>query len=218
METFQGIWVAVIAILPGALYTWSYEREVGNWGAGFSDRVYRFIGFSAIFHAVFSFPEYLVWSHYLHASTEVGGSTQFRNLIAAGSTLPWWLFFLPIAYVGIPMLVGFLTAQSALRGGWMARILAGPSPPPRAWDALFWRKPSFLARAKLKDDTWVGGLFGEASYAAGYPEPQDLLLEETYEVLPDGSFASVGGAEDLVELGSRILLSWEDVRFLEISP
>jgi hypothetical protein len=34
METFQAIAVTVLAVLPGALYTWSFEREVGNWGVG----------------------------------------------------------------------------------------------------------------------------------------------------------------------------------------
>jgi hypothetical protein len=42
-------------------------------------------------------------------------------------------------------------------------------------------------------------------------------LEETYGMEPDGSF-SEGEDGDLVRLGSGILLSWEDVHFLEVFP
>jgi hypothetical protein len=212
VDTFQAIAVTLLAVLPGALYTWSFEREVGNWGVSFSDRVLRFVGFSALIHAVFFFPEYLVWSNYLHTAKPGGG---YRNLIADGADVPLWVFLVPLAYVVIPMLFGYFTARAAFRGQHWIRLLVGPSPPPRAWDKLFWPGPSFLVRLRLKNESWVGGLFGAESYAAGYPEPQDLLLETTYGMEADGSF-SEGPDEGFEDLGSGILVSWEDVHFLEV--
>jgi hypothetical protein len=64
----------------------------------------------------------------------------------------------------------------------------------------------------------VGGFFGKASYAAGYPdEPQDLLLEKTYLVHEDGTFAV---AEDgsYRDLGSQLLVRFDEIEFLEYFP
>jgi hypothetical protein len=67
--------------------------------------------------------------------------------------------------------------------------------------------------------TWIGGQFGEASYAAGYPEePQDLYLEATYAMLQsDGSFVQ-DEEGDFVELGSGLSIRWDEVHFLEMFP
>ena len=43
-NTFQALAVLLVALLPGALYVWSFERQAGRWGIGLSDRVLRFVG------------------------------------------------------------------------------------------------------------------------------------------------------------------------------
>lgn len=48
-NSFEAIAVVFIAILPGALYVWGFERIVGNWGIGLSDRLLRFLGASLSF-------------------------------------------------------------------------------------------------------------------------------------------------------------------------
>jgi hypothetical protein len=63
VDSFEALAVTILALLPGALFTWSFEREVGDRGAGLADRVYRFVGFSAIFHAALAYPEYLFWTN-----------------------------------------------------------------------------------------------------------------------------------------------------------
>jgi hypothetical protein len=73
---------------------------------------------------------------------------------------------------------------------------------------------------KLKDDgPWLGGFFGEDSYAAGYPEePQDLYLERTFAMdQADGSFLT-DTAGNPQELGSSLLIRWSEVQFLEVFP
>ena len=213
MDSFEGIAVTILALLPGALFTWSFEREVGNWGAGLADRVYRFVGFSAIFHAVLASPEYLLWKTYLHVPDADGQG--FHNVFTDGSDIGWWVALVPVLYVGIPVVLGFLASMSARQNGLLGRILVGRNPAPRAWDDLFWRGPALVVRMKLKDGEGVGGLFGDDSYASCYPEPQDLLLEETYEILDDGTFAEGDKPEDFVPLGSSMLISWSEVQFLE---
>src|SRR4029079_5530354 len=51
-DTLEAVAALVLALLPGALYVWAYERPVGAWGIGLSDRVLRFVGVSAILHAL----------------------------------------------------------------------------------------------------------------------------------------------------------------------
>jgi len=71
---------------------------------------------------------------------------------------------------------------------------------------------------RLKDDgRWLGGFYGESSYAAGYPEePQDIYLERTYAMSQeDGSFVA-DDAGHPVELGSGLLVRWSEVRFMEV--
>jgi hypothetical protein len=213
VDTFEALGITILAVLPGALFTWSFEREVGNWGAGLADRVYRFVGFSAMFHAVFALPEYLLWASYLHVPNAAGHG--YHDVFSAGGPVGPWVVLAPILYVGLPILAGWFAASSARRGGRFARVVIGRRPAPRAWDELFWREPSLLVRIKLHNGEWVGGLFGRNSYASGYPEPQDLLLEQTYKVLDDGTFAEGDTPEDFVEIGSSILLSWTEVQFLE---
>ena len=58
-DTFQALVVLIVALLPGALYTWSFERLVGAWGVGFADRVLRFVGVSAVFQAAIA--PFTVW-------------------------------------------------------------------------------------------------------------------------------------------------------------
>jgi hypothetical protein len=70
----------------------------------------------------------------------------------------------------------------------------------------------------LRDGDWIGGKIGERSYASGYPElPQDVLLEEAYEMQPDGAFAKTDTG-DFIPIGSQLLVRWECVELLEYFP
>jgi hypothetical protein len=48
--TFEGLAVVALALIPGALFVWSFERIAGGWGIGFSDRLLRFLGVSVLLH------------------------------------------------------------------------------------------------------------------------------------------------------------------------
>jgi hypothetical protein len=222
-ETFQALLVLAVAVLPGALYTWYFEREVGRWGATLSDRVSRFIGASAAFQALFAFPWYWLWTHYLHRAVVVAGQDQIHNLLLEGRPLPAWLFFLPVLYVALPIAVGTLAALAVRhkkRAVWIrhvARVVAGRDPAPRAWDYVFSESPAAVMRLRMNSGVRLGGLFGANSYAAGYPEqPQDLFIEKAYLVdQRDGTFLR-DGTGSFRETGSGVLLRWDDVELLEV--
>lgn len=221
-ETLEALGVFLLAVLPRALYVWSFERIVGRWGIGLSDRLLRFAAASTVFLAIFAWPLYHLRSEYLHHRV-VGneGKARFVNRIADGDDLPWWLFTLPVLYVVLPMAVGaavgLTVASRSPRWRRVGRVLAGRDPAPRAWDYLFSLRPAAAMRMRLKDGRWLGGFYGEDSYAAGYPEePQDVYIESTYAMnQEDGSFVT-DDAGHPIELGSALLIRWDEVRFVEV--
>jgi hypothetical protein len=63
----------------------------------------------------------------------------------------------------------------------------------------------------LNDGGYVGGKFGEASYASGYPDSGHLFLEELWEVGDDGKFT--GKAFE----GQGVILRPTDYKYLKVS-
>jgi hypothetical protein len=207
-DTFQGVAVLALALLPGALYVWAFERQVGAWGAGFSDRVFRFVGFSAIMHAVAAPLTYPLWLEFVVS----------RRLVSGDVPLALWL--VPVAYVVVPTVLGTIVGVATRSRRPWARIFTGPAPAPRAWDHLFAARPDGWIRLRLKSGTWLGGAFavlpdGSRSYAAGYPDEQDLYLVEAVEVDPDGGEFVFDEQGDPVSKGSAILIRWDEVEYLD---
>ena len=207
LETFEALAVVAVALLPGALYTWAFERLVGAWGVGFSDRLLRFVGVSAIFHALVLPGTYFVWTNFLRG--ELGAVPDVGIL---------WIFAL--LYVGIPIGAGSLVGWATRSGHSWAKFFTGPEPAPRAWDHLFGSRPDGWVRLRLKSGTWIGGAFAQSEdgirpYAAGYPDPQDLYLAPAVLVNPDSGEFLTEGDEEVVTLESGILIRWEEVEYLE---
>lgn len=206
-DTFEAAGVLILALLPGALYTWAFERLVGRWGVGLSDRLLRFAGGSAIFHALAAPFTYWIWATYARTGR-----------VARGESLPLSLWLVPLLYVGIPACLGTLAARGHRAEKSWARILTGSDPAPRAWDYLFQGHPDGWIRCRMKSGVWIGGAFadrnGRRSYVAGYPEPADLYLAQAVDVDPaTGEFVIVEGEPSLRESG--LLLRWDEVEYLE---
>ena len=206
-ETLEALAVLVLALLPGALYVWSFERMLGAWGVRFSDRVLRFIGVSALMHALAAPVTYWVWKDLIRSGTLAAGEV----------SLVLWV--VPLAYVGIPVVLGSLIGSATRRRRKWAKIFTGPDPAPRAWDHLFASRPDGWIRVKLKSGPWLGGAFARlgqiGSYAAGYPEEQDLYLVESVEIDPDTGAFEYDDKGRPIGRGSGILLRWEEIEYLE---
>src|SRR5918996_2184428 len=93
-ETFEALAILLLALLPGALYVWAFERFAGAWGIRFSDRVLRFVEISAILHALLAPVTYRLWIDYLASG----------NLAEGRAPLALWL--VPILYVFLPIFAG----------------------------------------------------------------------------------------------------------------
>jgi hypothetical protein len=204
--TFQAVAVVAVALLPGALYVWSFERQAGRWGIGLSDRLLRFVGGSALFHAVSAPLTYWIWVNEWPA-------------VHARKPLGLWLWALTIAYVAAPAGLGTIVGRGVRNEQAWTVWFTGPDPAPRAWDHLFGQRADGWVRLRMRSGTWLGGAYADAngrrSYAAGYPESQDLFLasavrldQETGEFVRDAN-----GNVDLLEGG--ILVRWDEVEYLE---
>lgn len=168
-------------------------------------------------HVVFLYAWYEIWRSYLHVGEiQPDGSVLYRNLIWEGATVPWWLWLVPVAYVGLPLALGTFAGSSVHRRPFASRVLVGKDPAPRAWDYLFSPRPSGVVRIRFKAGGYIGGRFGKRSYAAGYPEePQDLYLERTYAMRDDGAFVEGDDKGGYHEIGSGALIRWDEIEFLE---
>jgi hypothetical protein len=206
VDTFQAIAVLTLALIPGSLYFWAFERQTGRWGIGLSDRVLRFIGASALFHVAFAPASYWLWANEWPRARD-------------GEPLSLWLWALALLYVAMPIVAGTTVGFATRVGLTWARFFAGPHPAPRAWDYLFEREPDGYVRLRLKSGRWIAGLFaevdGRAPYTAGYPEPQDLLLPATVKIDPEtGEFPLDDDGRVQLQRGA-LLVSWEQVEYLQ---
>ncbi len=204
--SFEAVAVLFVALLPGALYIWSFERMAGRWGVGLSDRVLRFVGASAIVHSVLAPASYWLW-------------TSTWPSIATGASNPLWLWVIASIYVVVPLAAGTLIGRATRsRVGW-TRWITGPDPAPRAWDYLFQGERDGWVRIKLKTGPWIGGAYASAgelkSYSAGYPEQQDIFLARGVELDPDtGEF--LFDESGSVRLGAGgLLVRWDEIEYLE---
>src|SRR4051794_34587668 len=102
-DTFQALGVLVLALLPGALYVWSFERLVGAWGIGFSDRALRFVGVSAVLHALAAPVTYRLYLTYVGSGRLLGGQADVAVWVAS------------LVYVGCPIALGSLVGVGTLR-------------------------------------------------------------------------------------------------------
>lgn len=205
-DTFQAVAVAVAALLPGALYVWAFERQAGRWGIGLSDRLLRFVGGSALFHAVAAPVTYWIWA-------------EQAPRVRAGDPVSWWLWLLVVAYVAVPTVTGTVVGRGVRAERRWTAWFTGPDPAPRAWDHLFGQRADGWVRLRMKSGVWLGGAYADAngrrSYAAGYPESQDLFLAAAVELDQEtGEFVTdAEGNVTLLEGG--ILLRWDEVEHLE---
>jgi hypothetical protein len=157
-STFEALAVVVLGLLPGALFTWAYERQVGSWGIARTDRLLRFIGGSIAFQVLAAPLTYWLYSKYWASS-----------IIRHGGPLPLWLWGVLAGYALVPYLVGDQMGRSARRDGPINKVFAAPNPAPRAWDHVFTSNPRGWVRVKMTSGPWLGGLFLSNSAA---PEPK----------------------------------------------
>lgn len=86
----------------------------------------------------------------------------------------------------------------------------------RAWDFLFDHKDlTGWIRFRTKDGIFLGGYYGKGSYVSGYPEPQDIYLNNLAEMDSTTGKFELDEEDKPKLLGSGLLLRWDEVEYLE---
>lgn len=212
--TWTGLLLLAVAVLPGAMFTFGFERQASAYGVTLADRALRFVAASAVLAVLYALPAYAV--HRLLFADRPFLSGQFVAAwaaAAAGLVLP--------AVAG--SVLGGLYVTRGKRTRWrlirrflsrereerLLRLALGRDPAPRGWDFLFSARPTAYLRVRLHDGGWIGGLFGAASYAGGFPHDPDLHLEEAWPVDADGTFGDA-------PLGYSVYVPAATIAYIEI--
>jgi len=172
----------VIFVLPGVVYQMVRERWRGTvpGEVNIGERVLRAIVSSLVldvFYLIVAGPELVQLVAGYPEGTSGGilrGISQHprvAGLVAA------------VLFLAVPSLTAFAVSSWKQRH-LPAKVLITPT----AWNHAFRKRTSCYVRARLKDGSWVGGWYGNNSYATGYPQPPELLVETAWRMNSDGSF------------------------------
>lgn len=208
--TLQALIVALLAVLPGALFTIARETHGATWAWRQTDGstlVVRFLSFSAVFHAICAPLTYYAYRRLI-----------VNPVLANGWPISWRWYALLLAYMALPYLFGVLT-QKGRRVKGLRQVVAlwgGSYPELRAWDRFFSSKPAGVMRLKLVNDEWKAGLFNDRSFASSYGEEGDIYLAKQYLVGEDGFPRSVNGRH--VSAGAGLLIRWSEIRYVDFMP
>lgn len=97
--------IVIVAVIPGSMYTWAYEREASAFGVTLADRTLRFIAISFLFHLALGWPEYA-----------------FYRVALAGP--PFGARQFAVAWVAVLLVVALPGAIGTVLGGLYARAAA----------------------------------------------------------------------------------------------
>ena len=200
--TLLSLAIIWLAVLPGALFVWAFEQQVGRWTTGIGGGILRSAGHSAVFHFLFAPFTYYLWSHYW-------------DDIARGNRVSLWLWGALAVYTIVPIILGLLVGRSIKRENRWATYFTGIAPAPRAWDFLFGRAAlSGWVLIHTKSGRSIVGFYGKGSYAAGYPEMQDIYLS----YIIDENIAPTDLRKNGANKQRGLLIRWDEVEYLELIP
>lgn len=217
-QSFTALLVVVVAVLPGSVYTWAYERQASPYGVTLRDRMLRFIAVSLLFHLVLAWPEWAIYRIAVYG----------QGLLQPERFAVLWagMMFLVAIPGGMGTALGGLYATRTTRHGWrwirswlpehreeqLLRIMLGRTPAPRAWDDLFSDRPNVYVRVRTFEGVWIAGRFAGHSYAGGFPYQTDLLLEQAWSIDQEtGELGETG-------LGYSVYIPAVWIAWMEILP
>lgn len=194
-----GTWVQIAvtlgAVVPGFVYQVSRRRVAGPGPdeADVSVRVLRSIAASAVFAGLYAvafgptIASYLTHPQYVSENPRTIGTYCLLLIVAVP-----WLAARAGFYVSTSATYGRLGAQARSK----LHLNRQWDPTPSAWDFAFSKRAPGWVRVRTADGLWVGGWFGNDSFASSFPDPQDLYLEIGYAMTDDGRFTTAVSAPD----------------------
>ncbi|MBI9038692.1 MAG: hypothetical protein JEY97_11210 [Bacteroidales bacterium] len=168
---FENLVVLTIFFVPGFVYLKAYRLFIAETKTDFSKDLYEAIGFSFLNAILFSYPIYLI--HHI-------------NLIV---NYPF-LYFLSLALIIVifPIFFAFIF-QKVSEKRWFGKFMINPTK--SAWDSFFSKRKSYFVIVTLKNGRKIGGKYGKNSFSSTYPNPEELYLEELWELNKNNGFKKI---------------------------
>ncbi len=189
-ETWTQAAVVLAVVVPGFVYQASRRHVAGpdpehkEFGARI---VYAIVG-TAMFAGLYLLVFGRVIRDYVRSPDRVLDDVQAVGvyMVVFAIALPWlaariWYYVATSEWYRD--LGERVTGRLRLRRSW--------DPTPSAWDFAFSKGRAGWVRVRFPDGRWLGGWFGEDSYATSFPNPQELYLQVGYVVDSDGAFTNV---------------------------
>lgn len=197
--TVTQLTIVLLLILPGAIYQFVRERSRGPLPAhkDLGERILRALTASAVLNTVYVIigGDWVVSLVYDRRKGWLSGAASDYRLTAI---------------TALVLLVVIPTAAAWSVSLWSGRKRAATyDATPTAWDDAFKDRAHCFVRARLKSGRWVGGWYGERSYASSYPQAADLYLQTAWDVSPTGLFRRK------LEQSSGIYIRMDEVECLD---
>jgi len=102
--------------------------------------------------------------------------------------------FYPLVLVAVfivPACLGWLGSY-LMQAPWLrqfAKLVVHPVP--MAWDSVFNRGKSYWVVFHLKNGKKIGGYYSRESFVSGYPDPQDIYVEQMWRLDELGRFKTI---------------------------
>lgn len=190
--TISNLLLFAAFVVPGAVSLQVYRLKVSLPDHALKDNLLEAIVFSIVNFAI-------LWFFIDYATNE---KNIRENPLISYLILLLSFFVAPIIWPFI--LVAALRKMEKLR--WIQ---------PRAktgWDHFFNNlQQGCYIIVQLNDGSYIGGRFGTASHASGYPNPGNLFIEELWEVGEDGNFT--GSRLQ----GQGVILRASDYKYVRVS-
>ncbi|MCX5144053.1 DUF6338 family protein [Streptomyces sp. NBC_00338] len=177
-STVLQVMLLVLVVLPGVTYQFLRERLRGPVPGerDLGERVLRAVAASVVLDTLYlvaAGPQLVRFARYSGAGGWEAVARQPR----------------PAGLLGLAL---FVVVPAAAAGGvtwWQRRLRpARYGSTPTAWDHLFRDAGPCFVRMRMRDGAWVGGWYGNNSYATSYPQPPEIHLESAWLMRADGSF------------------------------
>jgi hypothetical protein len=234
-DSFQALLVIFFAVLPGAIFVYAMERQVGAWGAKAADRVLRFVTLSAVLFLTFVPYGYGLYRGYvLSGSLVKPGRHDLGHWLLLGVHWVTLLFLFGL----LPWVLGTLLGrklkdeEEAGTDGWVSGLFGHHMRPPRAFEHLFGRDDLYGVVRMLitvTDNTyaWVAGSFSDegpspfpdgrpmAAYASTYPEDPEIYLPVRFRCDPNTGELRRDRTGNLMAEEIGILVNADKIAYLE---
>lgn len=170
MDIWEGDKLALFIafVVPGFISLKTYELLFPSARKHSAQQLIDAIAYSSINYALLLWPIYEVEAHRVRASYP-------------GAYVIFCVFVLLIAPALWVWLYGLLRTTKRFQA-----IL--PHPTGKPWDYVFSQRRRFWIIVSLKDGSRIGGLYDSRSFASSAPAPEQLYLQETWEMNADGGF------------------------------